>query len=60
MKHLADHRTPAGSTRVQHFLRMDHDRSESVWHEAWQKPHDRGEKNRKAVEYARIERGRTT
>ena len=45
---------------VQQFLRLDRDRSESAWHGQWQKPQEQAEKNRRAVEFARIERGRTT
>jgi hypothetical protein len=59
MKHLIDHRKPAGATRMQQFLRVARDRSESAWRGLWQKPHQRGATNRKAVEFARIERGRS-
>ena len=60
MKHLADHRQAASPARLQQFLRLDRDRSESTWHGQWQKPQEQAEKNRRAVEFARIERGRTT
>ena len=56
MKHLIDHRTPAGQGRLQQFVRLGRDRSESAWHGLWQRPATRSDKNRKAVEFARIER----
>jgi hypothetical protein len=56
MKHLIDHRSPAGPNRLQQFLRLGRDRSESTWRSLWQRPAMRGDKNRKVVEFARIER----
>jgi hypothetical protein len=58
MKHLADHRKPSTGTRLREFLRLAHDRSQSAWSIAWRKPARPGQTNRRAVEFARIERGR--
>lgn len=59
MKHLADHRSPAGSTRLVQFLRIARSRGESAWTRVWQRPFARLSGNRRVVEFARIERART-
>lgn len=59
MKHLTDHHQAGSSARLQQFLRLDRDRSESAWHGLWQKPQAPAKKNRRVMEFARIERGRT-
>lgn len=57
-RHLADHRAPAGPARLQQFLRVERAASETMWKALRRKPRERAEANRRAVEYARIERGR--
>ena len=36
-KHLADHRTPSQGARVQHFLRIARDRSETIWRDVFRR-----------------------
>ena len=57
-KHLADHQTPADAGRLQHFLRIARDRSETAWHAVWQRQTQVANEGRLVIEYARIERGR--
>lgn len=55
-KHLADHRTPSQGARVQHFLRIARDRSESIWRDVFRRSVPVSGNGRRVVEYARIER----
>ncbi len=57
-KHLADHRQPSQGGRLQQFLRIARDRSETAWHAVWQRPQQLGDSNRRVLEYVRIERER--
>ena len=55
-KHLADHRTPAQGARVQHFLRIARDRSETIWRAVFRRAVPDNGSGRRVIEYARIER----
>ncbi|MBH1973533.1 MAG: hypothetical protein I8H94_00470 [Rhodobacteraceae bacterium] len=55
-KHLADHRTPSQGARVQHFLRIARDRSETIWRDVFRRAAPDNGSSRRVVEYARIER----
>lgn len=57
-KHLADHRKPSDGSRLKQFIRIAHDRSEAVWQMVKQRPRHLGDANPRAVQFARIERGR--
>lgn len=57
-KHLADHRVLSNGGRLKHFLRLARDRSEAAWQMVRRSPRDYGATNQRAVQYARIERGR--
>ena len=57
-KHMADHRTAPTGGRLKAFLRIAHDRSETVWRGLWQRPLDRATDNQRLVQYVRIEKGR--
>jgi hypothetical protein len=57
-KHLADHRTASTGTRVAQFLRIARQNGEKMWHGLWQRRFARGEANRRAVEFVRIEKKR--
>ena len=57
-KHLADHQRTSNGSRVQHFLRIARDRTETAWSKAWQRPMTGADDNRRVVEYVRIARGR--
>ncbi len=57
-KHLADNRTPSTGGRVQAFLRIARDRSQTAWQGLWQRPILRAEDNQRLVQYIRIEKGR--
>ena len=58
MKHLADHPRITTGARVAQYLRLARDRSETAWARVWQRPTAPALMNRRAVEFARIERGR--
>lgn len=58
MKHLADHRRTSTGARMTHFLRLARMNTAHVWARVWQKPVAQPKANRRAVEFARIERGR--
>lgn len=57
-KHLADHRKASQGGRVKHFLRIAQDGSGSVWRKLFQQPRARGDSNRRALEFIRIDHGR--
>ncbi|QYK41894.1 MAG: hypothetical protein KF887_01755 [Paracoccaceae bacterium] len=59
-RHLADKRAPSDGGRVKHFLRIAREGGEQVWRGLWQKPRLKPAEGRRVVEYARIERGRST
>lgn len=57
-RHLADHRSASQGGRVKHFLRIAREGSTDLWLRLARQPQMRSETNRRAVEYARIARGR--
>lgn len=57
-KHLADHQTMPSTGRIQQFLRIARNRSETAWRGLWQRSFDRAEDNQRLVQYVRIEKGR--
>ena len=59
-RHLADHRTNSDGGRVRHFLRIARAEASTLWHKLARRPRLTDQGNRRMVEYARIERGRST
>lgn len=57
-RHPVDRRSPSEGGRLKHFLRIAREGSESLWRGLRRRPEDKAGPNRRAVEYARIERGR--
>ncbi len=57
-KHLTDHQRASNGGRMQHFLRIDRDRSDAAWSKARQRPLTRADDNRRLVEFVRIAQGR--
>ena len=57
-KHLADHRSTPSTGRVQAFVKLARDRSETVWHRLWQRSFVKADDNQRLVQYVRIEKGR--
>jgi hypothetical protein len=55
-KHLADHREPSPGGRLQHFLRIARDRSETAWHQVWKRPQSRDNNGQRVLAYVRIDR----
>ncbi len=55
-KHLADHRATSQGGRLRNFLRIAHDRSETMWQGLFRRDVARPAANRRVVEYVRIER----
>lgn len=62
-RHLADRQRSDDGGRVKHFLRLSRDGGESLWDAAYRQPKDRAKdsqnKDRRMVEFLRIDRGRT-
>lgn len=57
-KHLADKRKPSDGGRLKQFLRIAHEDSTRFWTPLRQRPVPQPVVNRRAVEFARIDRGR--
>ncbi len=57
-KHLADKRKPSDGGRLKQFLRIAHEDSSKFWAMFRQRPVPQPVTNRRAVEFARIDRGR--
>lgn len=57
-KHLADKRKPSDGGRLKQFLRIAHEDSTRFWALFHQRPVPQPVINRRAVEFARIDRGR--
>ena len=55
-KHLADHRTPSQGARLQNFVRIARDRSETIWRGVFRRGPEASSNNRRVVEYVRIAR----
>jgi hypothetical protein len=62
-RHLADHQRNGDGGRVKHFLRLSRDGGERLWDAAYRRPKDRAKdsqnKDRRMVEFLRIDRGRS-
>lgn len=56
-KHLADQRKPSTGARLREFLRLARPQGQ-IWQQLWRQPVPVPVRNRRAVEFARIERGR--
>lgn len=57
-KHLADKRKPSDGGRLKQFLRIAHEDGSKFWTAFRQRPVAQPVVNRRAVEFARIDRGR--
>lgn len=60
MKHIADHDHGKSGARVQNFIKIARDRSDSIWRVLWQRPSALGAGNRRVLEFVRIGKGRQT